>query len=292
MFSLKNNFIKFVLVTLFLTSASYAQDCTTDMCPIRPQKINGPVSSTLSKVTGMNWLISSVIESQVKKQMDKALLGDFKVTITPFGAKTMLEGKFKKMTAHSDSVYIDGFYLSDVNAESLCDYNHFVYKDGQVYTNENFVMSYNASVTSDDLQKTVATPQYLKILNSMNVNIGNMSLFKIFDPKAGIKNNRMFFSIKVSSPLTLGEPKKITADMGLEIEEGKIMFTDVKTSSSFASANLDAILPIINKLNPFVYKANIMNNSKSIIKVQDVNIIDNKIVIKGLVIVPKNYYNN
>ena len=119
-----------------------------------------------------------------------------------------------------------------------------------------------------------------------------MSLFKIFDPKAGIKNNRMFFSIKVSSPLTLGEPKKITADMGLEIEEGKIMFTDVKTSSSFASANLDAILPIINKLNPFVYKANIMNNSKSIIKVQDVNIIDNKIVIKGLVIVPKNYYNN
>lgn len=291
MINLKNLF-KILLAVIMISAQAYALDCESDMCPSVPQKINGPVSSVLSKVTGMNWILSSVIESQVKKQMDKALLGDFKVDITPYGGKTLLDGKFKKMTGHSDHIYVEGLYLSDVNAESVCEYNHFIYKDGQVYTNENFVLSYSASVTSDDLQKTVATPQYLKLLNSMNVSVGNISVFKIFDPKAEIKNNRMVFSLKVISPLTLGEPKRISTDMGLEVEDGKIMFTDVRTTPNLTSVNLNSILPVINKLNPFVYKANIMNNSKSIIKVQNVNINDNKIIIGGLVIVPKNYYNN
>lgn len=291
MINLKNLF-KILLAVIMISAQAYALDCESDMCPSVPQKINGPVSSVLSKVTGMNWILSSVIESQVKKQMDKALLGDFKVDITPYGGKTLLDGKFKKMTGHSDHIYVEGLYLSDVNAESVCEYNHFIYKDGQVYTNENFVLSYSASVTSDDLQKTVATPQYLKLLNSMNVSVGNISVFKIFDPKAEIKNNRMVFSLKVISPLTLGEPKRISTDMGLEVEDGKIMFTDVRTTPNLTSVNLNSILPVINKLNPFVYKANVMNNSKSIIKVQNVNINDNKIIIGGLVIVPKNYYNN
>ncbi len=291
MINLKNLF-KILLAVIMISAQAYALDCESDMCPSVPQKINGPVSSVLSKVTGMNWILSSVIESQVKKQMDKALLGDFKVDITPYGGKTLLDGKFKKMTGHSDHIYVEGLYLSDVNAESVCEYNHFIYKDGQVYTNENFVLSYSVSVTSDDLQKTVATPQYLKLLNSMNVSVGNISVFKIFDPKAEIKNNRMVFSLKVISPLTLGEPKRISTDMGLEVEDGKIMFTDVRTTPNLTSVNLNSILPVINKLNPFVYKANIMNNSKSIIKVQNVNINDNKIIIGGLVIVPKNYYNN
>ncbi|MBS4759194.1 MAG: hypothetical protein KHX03_00665 [Clostridium sp.] len=291
MINLKNLF-KILLAIIMISTQAYAVDCESDMCPSVPQKINGPVSSVLSKVTGMNWILSSVIESQVKKQMDKALLGDFKVNITPYGGKSLLDGKFKKMTAHSDYSYIEGLYLSDVNAESVCEYNHFIYKDGQVYTNENFILSYSVSVTSDDLQKTVATPQYLKLLNSMKVSVGNISVFKIFDPKAEIKNNRMVFSLKVISPLTLGEPKRISTDMGLEVEDGKIMFTDVRTTPNLTSVNLNSILPVINKLNPFVYKANIMNNSKSIIKVQNVNINDNKIVITGLVIVPKNYYNN
>ena len=80
--------------------------------------------------------------------------------------------------------------------------------------------------------------------------------------------------------------------MGLAVHEGKILFTDVHTSSSHANANINAFLPIINKLNPFIYKSDILNNPKSTIKIKDVDFVNNKIVIKGLVIVPKNYYNN
>lgn len=261
------------------------------MCPAA-QKVSGPVPATLSKITGMNFLISSVIESQVKKQLDKAMTADFKVNITPYGAKSLMAGKFKKVTAHADSAYLEGFYLSNINAESLCPYNHFIYKDGEVFTNENFLLGYSAEVTSADLQKTIATPVYMKLLNSMSVNVCNISVFKVFDPKAEIKNNRFVFSLKVLSPLTFGAPKTISTDMGLAVSEGRITFTDVRTTPNLASVNLNSILPVINKLNPFVYKASILNNPKSIIKVKDVNFVGNKIVIKGMVIIPKNYYNN
>lgn len=55
---------------------------------------------------------------------------------------------------------------------------------------------------------------------------------------------------------------------------------------------MNSILPVINKLNPLVINTAILNNPKSMIKINDINISGDKIVIKGLVIVPKNYYNN
>lgn len=281
------------LVLAIMSTPAFA-DCSrldASMCPAVP-KVNGPVSSTISKVTGMNAIISATLESQVRKQLNKALTGDFKVTITPFGAKSMLQGKFKSISAHSESAYIDGLYMSNITAESLCGYNHFIYKNGEVYTNENFLLGFNADITSADLQKMISTPEYTKLLNSMNVNVGNMSLFKVFDPKAEIKYDRLVFSVKISSPLTFNEPRLVSTSMGLAVENGKFLFTDVKTTPAMASANLNSLLPIINKLNPLVFNSAILNNPKSIIKINDVNFAGDKIVIKGLVIVPKNYYNN
>lgn len=290
----KINLILVFICTLVLSAPALALEgsvCDTSMCPAVP-KVSGPIASTLSKVTGMNFLVSKTIESQVKKQMDKALTADFKVKITPFGARSMMQGKFEKITAHADSAYIDGFYLSNINAESLCGYNHFLYKDGQVYTNENFLLGFTADVTSNDLQKIISTPEYMKLVNSMNVNVAGISVFKIFDPKAEIKYNRLIFSMRVVSPLTMGQPKLISSSMGMAVENGRILFTDIQTTPAIASTNLNSILPVLNKLNPLTFKTNILNNSKSIIKIQDVNFENDKIVLKGLVIVPKNYYNN
>lgn len=290
----KINLIWVFICTLVLSAPALALDesvCDTSMCPAVP-KVSGPIASTLSKVTGMNFFVSKTIESQVKKQMDKALTADFKVKITPFGARSMMQGKFEKITAHADSAYIDGFYLSNINAESLCGYNHFLYKDGQVYTNENFLLGFTADVTSNDLQKIISTPEYMKLVNSMNVNVAGISVFKIFDPKAEIKYNRLIFSMRVVSPLTMGQPKLISSSMGMAVENGRILFTDIQTTPAIASTNLNSILPVLNKLNPLTFKTNILNNSKSIIKIQDVNFENDKIVLKGLVIVPKNYYNN
>lgn len=287
-------FIFILVLVLLTTSIANAQTCLNvgeQACPAVP-KVNGPISSTLSTVTGMNWLISNTLESQVKKQLNKALNGDFKVQITPFGAKSMLQGKFKKIEFNSDSAFVEGLYLSNIKAESLCGYNHFVYKNGEVYTNENFILGFYANITSEDLQKSVMSPEYTKLLNSLNVSLGKITILKVFDPKAEIKNDRLVFTVKVISPATFNEPRLISTDMGLAVENGKLLFTNIRTSPDLHTHNLNSLLPIINKINPFVINTAILNNPKSSIQIKDVIFEGNKIAIKGVVIVPKNYYNN
>ena len=66
-------------------------------CPISSD-VSGPVASTFSKISGMNFLISKTLESQVKKQLDKALLGDFDVQIQPFGGLSMLQVSFGELS--------------------------------------------------------------------------------------------------------------------------------------------------------------------------------------------------
>lgn len=284
--------ISLVLVNISPVQAIENLTCEEmSLCPAI-QDVNGPVSSFLSKITGMNTLLTGVLESQIKKQMDKALSSDSKVEIEPFGAKSLLEGKFKKFTASAPYAQVDGIYFSNLTAKSLCDYNHFIYKDGQVYTNENFLMEFSANITSEDLQKIVESEQYQKLLNSMNIKVGNYTVFRVYEPKAEIKENKLVFSIKVISPLTLGQPKLISTTMDMVVSDGKLIFTDIKTTPQLKDTNLNTLLPIINRLNPFTVKLAILNNTDSNLKIKEVYTLEDKINIKGLVIVPKNYYNN
>lgn len=259
-------------------------------CPETPN-VNGKISATLSKITGMNLIIANTLESQVKKQVDKALDGDFEVKITPFGGKSMLQGKFKTLEFSAPSANLEGLALTNIKAESVCEYNHFVYKKGEVYTNTDFTLAFSAEITNDDLKEIVSSSEYQKLIKSMNVGVGNFSFIKIYDPIATIQNKKLNFSIKVLSPLTYYEPKTITTTMELVVEDGKLTFTEITTTPQIKT-NLSSIIPIINKINPFIINTAIMNNTDSSIRIQNIDISEDRIFVKGLVIVPKNYYNN
>lgn len=286
-----NFFTHFLLTCCLLIHLPCFANCNYEnMCP-NSQDVNGKISATLSKITGMNALISNTLESQVKKQIDKALNGDFRVEIIPFGAKSMLSGKFKKLTFYSESANLDGLSLSNISAESVCEYNHFVYKNGAVYTNENFILKFSAEVTNDDLKEIVSSSEYQKLIKSLNVGVGNFSFLKVYDPIAQVIDDKVNFSVKVLSPLTYYEEKIISTSMGLMVEDSQLMFTEITTTPQLKT-NLSSLIPLINKINPFIMNAAIMNNPDSQIKIQNINIENNKIFVKGLVIVPKNYYNN
>ena len=218
---MKKIFIIFALMILSSTVAfgqtkfNFEEEKT--MCPSTPV-VNGAFASTLSKITGMNFILATTLESQVRHQMNEALAGNFKVEIEPFGGKSMLQGKFKKITASSDSAAVEGLYLSNIKAQSICGYNHFVYHNGEVLTAENFLLGFRTEITSDDLQKMVTTPEYMKKLNSANVNVGNISILKVFSPKAEIKDNKLVISVMYMAPLAMRSPKQAT--MKMDVIEG------------------------------------------------------------------------
>lgn len=287
---LNKRFLLLIFVVIFAFAQNIAYSACELSCPDIP-KVNGKISSTLSKITGMNALISNTLEAQVKKQVDKALEGDFEVKITPFGGKSMLQGKFKTLELSAPSANLEGLSLTNIKAKSACEYNHFVYKNGEVYTNEDFTLVFSAEITNDDLKEIIMAPEYQKLVKSLNVHVGNFSFIKVYDPIAEVKDNNLRFAIKVMSPLTYYEPKTISTTMKLAVEDGQLVFTEITTTPQLKS-NLSSIIPIINKINPFIINTAILNNHDSSIKIQTINILDDRIFVKGLVIVPKNYYNN
>jgi len=280
-----------LIFTIFFTTLTVFANTECEYKCLDNYSVNGTFASTLSKVTGMNTLLSFTLESQVKKQLDKALGGDFDVDIIPFGGKSLLQGKFKKLQFSADSATLDGLHLSNIKAESVCEYNHFVYKNGEVYTNEDFVLSFSAQITNDDLKEFVSSSEYQKVIKSLNVGVGNFSFLKVYEPNAQIIDNKLVFDVKILSPLTYYEPKTISTTLDLVVENGKLIFTEISTTPRLKT-NLNSILPLINKINPFIVNLAILNNNESNIRMQDIKIVDNTIFVKGLVIVPKNYYNN
>lgn len=281
-----------LLVGLLLGISSCFAACDTSMCAQPPYPVGGSISTTISNITGVNFILSKALEIAVEKELKNALGSKFDVEIYPYGGKNLIDGKFKKVTAKSKNLNINGLHISEVTAESLCDYNRFVLKDGKVFTAENFLFGYTATITSDDLQKTLLSPEYIKLLNSTTVSVNNFVMFKLFDPIAKIKNDRLYLSVKVISPLINAKGvKEISLNMGLAVNNGQIVFTDVKLNDN-ACANLNSLLPIINKINPFTFKTNIMDNRNSVVKVNDIYMTSDKIVIKGVVLTPKNYYND
>ena len=161
-------------------------------------------------------------------------------------------------------------------------------KGDDVYSAENFLSKFDVNITSNDIQQTFAAGKFTKTLESMSVSMGNIIVFKVFEPSAAIKNNRFDLSMKIISPLiTGGKTKTISMNMGLGVQDGQVQFTDIKLNQGSANVNLNALLPIINKLNPFMYETTLLKTKGSIVRINDIKMVNNSINIAGTVFIPK-----
>ena len=282
----------FILLVFGFCTPVFAQ-CDTSVCKQPPYPVTEGAGSFFSKITGMNFIVTKTAESAIERSIKNNLGAEFDVEIIPYGGKELFDGKFKKITADGENVVIDGMHFSRILAESLCEYNQFIFKDfyREIYTAEPFLLGYQAVLTSDDLQKTLLSEEYEKLLNSLTLQIGGISMLRVFAPQFSINGDRLHLSVNIASPMFLsGSSKKVSADIRLEVQDGQIVFSDIEFGDGLKYISTDALLPVINKLNPFVYKANIMDNKNCIVKVSDIKVADGMIVIKGSVLVPKNYY--
>lgn len=284
---MKKILLSFAVLGILLSGKAFAV-VDSSLCPQPPYAVSSGLPLFLSNVTGTNFLLTKIGELTLENQLKKELGAKFDVQIYAFGGKNLIDGKFKKITANSKNAVIDGVHISSIKSESVCDYNHFVTKGDDVYSAENFLSKFDVTLTSDDIKQTFAAGKFSKTLESMNINVNNFIVFKVFDPVAAIKNNRFDLSMKMISPLvTGGKTKTISVNMGLGVQDGQIQFTDVRLNQGSAHMNLNALLPIINKLNPFMYETTILKTKGSIVRVNDIKMVNNCINIAGTVFIPK-----
>lgn len=282
----------FLIVIVFFMSFQYsfaeiyeAQYCAV---PQKEEKSN-TVSAVLSNITGTNFLSSKAAELAIQKVIKKELGSNTNVELYPYSLGSLIQGKFKKMTIESKSLNLTGLYVSKFNAQTVCEYNQVGVKDNNLLFKENFVMGFSGKITNADLEKTMSSPQYLKMVDSAKITTFGQILFKISYMKLSLKNDRLILIANVMSPILWGtDSKKITATSVLKIENGKLIYDDLKIMNKETNKSLKALLSLFNLINPFTFDIKLSENTTGYTSVKNVIIENNTIIMDGVLYIPKN----
>lgn len=279
-----------LLSLIFFTAGQAFAICDyTSMCA-QPYDLSSRSAQITSNITGMTFLTEKVVQSFIKSALKKETKEKFKVEMKSFSANDLLHGRFKLLRISGKNLEIDGVYLTSLDVQTLCDFNYVELNKKSIKFKENMIMGFSTEISDKDLRKTVQSTGYLEMLNKINLSGMGITFFKLSGADVQIKNNKLYFTINVTSPLS-AIPISVIVRSDVKVEEGKIVLTRFDLVNPFTVIDLSKAAYILNALNPLTFSTNILNNKNSKMRVQSVDIIGDRILIKGTVFIPKNTIN-
>lgn len=270
---------------LITAGISFAGNKCTYTC-VTPYDMNNKFSTVISKITGLNLAGTKISENIVKKSIAKNIQGkDLKVDIDSYSAKDLKNGIFKSMKIKGNNVIVNEIYLSEFELKSLCDFNYIKYdKSGNINFKEDYPMSFKFRMNADDINKSMQSKKYQKIINDVNkIGLGGL---KVSSTEVSIRGNKFYYIVNVAIPFVKKEQKiEITAD--IDIKDGKIDFGNTRLASNSFKLDLKKIDGLMNYLNPLDFSVNIFDNKNANIGIKNIAIKNNEIVADGVVVIPK-----
>lgn len=279
---------KIVLLLGFLlltSSVAYSQECKYTC--VLPYDMNNKFSTFISKITGLNYRKTEISESVIKKSASKIVQGDknLKVNIGSYSSGDLSKGIFKSMTISGNNVNIDGIHLSYFELKSLCEFNYVKYdKKGNLNFKEDFPMSYAVKMSADDINKTMKSEKYQKVIEKVNKR--SFAGIKVSSTEADIRSNKFYYIIYVSLPL-IKNPKKLEVTADLNVENGKIDFKNTRLASNSFNIDLNKVDFLMDYLNPLDFSVNIFDNKDAKVYIENISIKNNVINTDGVIIIPK-----
>lgn len=278
-----------ILCLIVMTSTEAFAGCAyVDKCCPKAYDVSSKAGQSLSKFTGTTFIAEKIAQAIIKKELKKATKEKFKVKMTSYSAKDLLNGRFKSLTITGKNLEIDGAYLSLLELKTLCDFNYVELDKNTLKFKENMVMGFKTEVSNDDLRKTMLSSGYLDSINSVNLSAMGITFFKLSGADVQIKNNKLYFTIKVNSSLLLSKPMNIIVAADLKVEDGKIVVTKIDFVNIFTRINLSEAAYLLNAINPLTFSLDILENKNTKMSIQKVDIIGDKISVDGTVFIPKN----
>lgn len=280
---------KFLLVIgimIFSMGQAFAVCDYTQMCA-KPYDLSSKGVKIASNITGMTFLADKIADFIIKGQLRKVTKENFKVDMQSFSANDLKNGRFKSLKISGKNLDIEGAYITRLEAHTLCDFNYVQLDKKSIKFKENMVMAFSTEVSNKDLQKTVKSSNYLKMLNSTNLSAFGITFFKLQGADVQIKNNKLYFTINVTTPLS-SAPIPVVIRSGIKVEEGNIVLTKIDFVNPFTVIDLSKAAYILNAINPLTFSVDILNNKDSKMNIQTVDIVGDKIIVNGMIFIPKN----
>lgn len=272
---------------VFTSTQAFALCDYSSMCAPKPYDLSSRGCQLTSKVTGMTFLAEKLAQSIIKRELKKETKEKFKVQMKSYSLNDLVHGRFKSLKISGKNLEIDGIYLTSLEAKTVCDFNYVELDKKSIKFKENMLMNFAIEISDVDLRKTVQSKGYLDMLNRVNLSGFGITFFKLNGADVQIKNNKLYFTIKVTSPFS-AKPLAIAVRSDLKVEDGNIVMTKVDFVNLFTVIDLSKVTYLLNALNPLSFSTEILNNKKSEMRIQNVDIIGDRIFIKGNVFIPKN----
>lgn len=267
---IKKIFILFTSLLISLPTMANNNDYAR-FCPETP-----PQKFKISKITGLNWLSEKIAEGIIKKEIRKITKGKFKVSVKATGTLDLINGKFKSLTLNGKNLNVENIHISQFQSGTVCGFNSVKLNKDNIQFRENMVLNYQINIDNEALSQTLIDTGYLDKIRKYNLIIN--------DIKTQIRNNKIYFIFEI--PTFITKPIHLTISSKLNVKNGKIQLSELKSSNN-TFVNTKKLLYILEKTNPIAFTSDIMNNKKSKIYVDSVNIINDTIEIKGLILIPK-----
>ena len=278
-----------LLTTIMLTSSITFADDLTQFCA-QPYDMSMKGTKFLTAITGMNFLSRAIANSVVKSELKKSTgAKGFKVKMNSFSAKDLAAGRFRGLDISGDNLDFDGVYVTQFNANTVCDFNYVKATTKDIKFKENFIMKYNMTISDVDLRKTLLSKNYLTFLNSLNIKVGPMNLMELKDVDVKLKADKFYFILKMNNQI-FGRNVPVTLNMSskMKIENGQFKVSEVTFENFNQKISLTQLTNVLNLIDPLNFTVDVLNNKNTKLALNNFDIKGNKIMLDGTVFVPKN----
>ena len=281
---------KIVFTLALLLAASQmcmANECDTSCCPA-PYDLTSGFSRFVSTATGQNFIAEKVGESLVKKAINKNIVsGKVSAKLDSFSTRDLKAGRFKSLEITVKDVDIEGIYISYFNAKTLCDFNYIAPSgDNNYIVKENIPIAFNTEITEEDLNKTMNSSDYKRLIDDINSIGGSLNVFQIVSTSVKLKNGKMYYIVRYAIPF-VRKSKEVVISSDINVENGKIVLANTNFVRNNSLMDIDKFSSILNYINPLDFSAKILENKDANFSIKNVKITDQKINIDGIITVLK-----
>lgn len=277
----------FLIIALLITGGCSYAACDDLNC-VEPYDLSHSASRFFSAITGQKYLNEKIGERLIKKVVKNNITdGKIKTEIKSFSGKDLKEGRFKSAKITGKNVDIQGVHISHFEAKTLCDFNYIAEdKNGNIIVKENMPLEIKVEMSEDDINNTMTSSDYKRIINNLNSMGGNLNLLNVESTTVKIKDDKLYYVLKYSIPF-VRNTKEVTLSTNLRVENGQIKMANTSLENKNLSMDVGKLSKVLNYINPLDFSSKILENRDARCKIENVNISDKKIVISGKIIVLK-----
>lgn len=287
MIELKKSVLVLFFIICFATPAFAVCDYS-NLCPPKAKGLASQKGQNISRGLGATLLSEKIAQIKIKSDLKRATKQNFDVSVKSYSFQDFVHGRFKSIVISGKNLNINGAYLTALQLKTLCDFNHVKIDKNSIQFKENMIVGFLVEISDADLTKTMVSSGYLDRLNCVNVEGCGITFFKISGADVEVKNNKLYFTARVTSELLLAKPLDIVIATDLKVEDGRIVFTKVNLGNLVKGVDLSKVGYQLDAMNPLAFSLDVLENKNTKMCIKHVDIIKDRIIISGNIFIPKN----